>query len=215
MIRAIIPTRKKPYRKSLTELIQYFNSLGIDVDIKVGFPSVLSAVKDGLSKLSPNDIVIICHDDIVIQDRHLVERLEEKLIPGVGYVGIAGSTALTDVAIWWENKQFMSGSLYHVDERGLHLAYYGPCKDVVVLDGVFLACRARTLLETIEACPDTGFDYYDISLTFAAYAKGLTNKTFTLNLIHSSGGYRMFEERFEKSKQIFLNRFGNQLPVIL
>tara|TARA_R110000868_G_scaffold13711_10_gene63632 strand:+ start:8751 stop:9308 length:558 start_codon:yes stop_codon:yes gene_type:complete len=157
--------------------------------------------QEGLDKLKPNryDIIIMCHDDIeILTDREeFTNLLENALYPvKIGFVGPAGTSYLGADAVWWDmtrrQQGFHSGFVFQgLDRQTMQPNYFGPTKDVVVLDGLFLACRKSTLDLIDMSQPATfpwGWDFYDLYYTMTAYTKGFTNRTVPIIMLHNSSG---------------------------
>jgi len=95
--------------ETTSNLLEYFKRCDIQSKLLVDEKSIFDAYENGIDKLQadPNDIVILCHDDIKILTDPIVftSLLKEKLSkPNVGFVGVAGTKILSRderVLDWW------------------------------------------------------------------------------------------------------------------
>lgn len=201
MIYAIICSRKDKPTKGLPKLLNYIAKANILYHISYDAESIFKGYEDGLKALTPEpeDIVILCHDDIeILSDRDFfVDTLVNSLrSQKVGFVGLAGTTHFAADAVWWDLKRrqqgLHSGFVFQgEDYESMTPNYFGPCRDVVALDGVFLAARKSTLdligLQKPKELPNN-WDFYDIYYTLKSYEHGFINKTIPILIIHNSNG---------------------------
>jgi hypothetical protein len=222
MIYSVICSRSNKPNNTLPKLLSYFNRNNIKYWVSYDANSMFEGYKLGIEKLnpSPDDIVILCHDDIEILSEGSVfkEILTTELISGdVGFVGPAGTTHLGADAVWWDmtrrQQGLHSGFVFQGhDYKTMTPNYFGPCRNVVVLDGLFLAARKSTLdkigLNKPKEFP-TNWDFYDLYYTLTAYEMGLTNKAIPIVILHNSNGY--MRETWEANRLGFKKIF--RLPV--
>jgi len=222
MIYAIICSRTTKPSKTLPKLLSYLIEANIKYHVSYDANSMFEGYQTGLDTLNPGreDIVIMCHDDIeVLSDRVVFKRtLEEALAKkSVGFVGPAGTTYLGSDAIWWDiNRRatgLHSGFVFQGDDHNTMTPnYFGPCRNVVVIDGLFLAARRETLDQIGLGKPKefpTNWDFYDLYYTLSAYEQGFTNKTVPIVVLHNSNGY--MRETWDANRQAFRKMF--RLPV--
>ena len=160
------------------------------------------------------EVLVFTHTDVRIWAGRKLwsDMIQECLNSGTGFVGVAGTTILGDDAIWWNDVRgaLKRGNVAHHDEQfGTYMSLFGPYGDVVVLDGVFLACRA-SLAREIRFPEDTGFHFYDIETTLCVHTLLLRNKVIALPLFHGSQG--KVNEEWQKAREKFLNRYHEYLP---
>ena len=142
-----------------------------------------------------------------------------------GFVGVAGARVFNQSAVWWEGAQSNgspnhSGIVWHGKKLDdMFMSFYGaPAGNVVVLDGLFLAAKGRTVNSIQLTKPKTfegDWDFYDIFYTFQAYRKGLKNKAIPIQILHGSGGELAGRESWFKNKDAFLRLFGQYLPATI
>jgi len=206
MIYSIICSRKDKRPVNFDNLLKYFIEANIHCVVAYDQEGVFQGYNNTLNNLheafnvKDDDIIILCHDDIqIFSDRdQFVKTLTDSLASdSVGFVGPAGTTLLGTNAMWWDPHLRQQG--YHrgfvfqgSDVNKLTPNYFGPHGNVVVLDGLFLAAKKKTIdkiggLGKPKEFPN-GWDYYDLFYTMTAYEKGFTNKTVPIILTHYSDG---------------------------
>ena len=193
-IYSLICSRDNNYSATTLELFRYFKSCNIEVKNLIGFKSIFNAYNDGFNRLKcdPNDIIIMCHDDIEVKmpQTNFLQELTSNLNED-GFIGVAGTAALTESCCWWENKFALRGKVEHGPKDKPYMTFFGLPGETVVMDGVFLACRASTLMRLTLPKPDsfTGlWDFYDLYFTFQSYLLGFHNKVVPIMIRHESPG---------------------------
>ena len=226
-IYAVICTRSADkYTKTTEKLLKYYSEAGIKVVLLANQSSIFSAYTLALKKIKPGpeDIVIFCHDDIVIRDSEseFVQMLQDELHDNsVGFVGPAGTTYLTRNAVWWNQDIWRMGGhrgcVYHLNGQGReYKTFYGDPGPVVVLDGLFLAAKGRTLQEIDFERPEYFeglWDFYDIHYTTQAHLKGFTNKAIKMNILHNSAGELAGRESWHRNREAFIA--NTELPMLI
>jgi hypothetical protein len=189
--------------------------------------SIFSGYKNAFDKIDPddNDIFILCHDDIEINEtpEDIVKGISIVNAEGFGFAGVAGTKLLGVDAVWWEQERWKqghhSGQVHHLEKktRGatdtFYPTYYGPTSKVVALDGLFLAVSAKTLRHIGLEKPSYligDWDFYDIYYTFSAYKEGFTNITIPLKVAHHSSGELVGREGWTQNRIAFIQ--NNKLP---
>jgi len=211
-LKVIIPTKS---RESVNKnLLSYLEDAGAKVYLMENKKSIFEAFST--ISYENNEIIIFCHDDIEIISNKF--QLKEQLLsnlsqPRVGFVGVAGAVKIPKSGVWWEDlkqpkhisENSLAGSVLH---KGESLSFFGPYKDVEVLDGLFLAATGSTLNKINLKKPDyfpALWDFYDIYYTYQATKKKLINKVIPIFVNHDSLGYP--REGWENNKNAFVKEF--------
>ena len=227
-IHAVICTRDRNDVSTTTDkLIKFLCECGIAVYLLSGAKSIFKAYSGALAKIDPSkdDIVIFCHDDIEIREKpsEFVQKLQDSLaLPETGFVGPAGTTHLTENAIWWNQEVWQNGGhrgkVVHIEPQNKeYLTYYGKPDDVVVLDGLFLAAKPKVLKEVGLEKPEYfegEWDFYDIHYTSKAFLLGYTNKVLDLNIFHNSRGELVGRDSWHKNREAFIEKTDLPLQII-
>ncbi|MFM9101189.1 MAG: hypothetical protein ACKOPS_07580, partial [Cyanobium sp.] len=104
-------------------------------------------------QLSPQSLVVFCHDDVWLGDQPLEAQLCEAL-QQFDLIGVAGSRRLIPgQPTWWLQPDgrtwdhpHLLGAISHGDPQASEPIRFGPSPaQATLLDGVFLAARAGTL----------------------------------------------------------------------
>ena len=105
----------------------------------------------------------------------------------------------------------------HLNEKKLpYPTFYGPYDNVAVLDGLFLAAKAKNLKTVGLEKPqyfEGEWDFYDIHYTTTALKHGMKNRAVPIPMIHHSSGQLVGRDSWHKNRQAFIN--NNTLPIIL
>lgn len=222
-IHAFICTRSTNHSPTTHSLLSYLDRIGAVTHLLVNKASIFSAYAEELKTITDkNDIVIMMHDDIEIlsDPETFKEELEQALFDSrCGFVGVAGATKLTQDAVWWNREvwqnQGLRGTVFHGKHRSVMTStLYGPPGKVVVMDGLFLAAKARTLEDIGLEKPKTftgDWDFYDIYYTLSAYEKGYYNKVLPIVLRHESVGNLAGRDSWHENRKKLLGLF--RLPI--
>jgi len=210
--------------KSLGNLIEYCNDQEA-LSIKVAYDanSIYEGHQENInyfksSPLESGDIIVLCHDDINIlsKPKDLVSNLQLARKPGVGFVGLAGSCYMPRDGAWWNARTTGNarGFVFQgQNEESMTPNYFGKSGQVLVLDGCLLAITYGNLKKVGLQQPEylgTGWDFYDIHLTYKAYLDGFANYTVPIIAMHESNG--MMREGWYTAKEKFLRYHAATLP---
>jgi len=225
-IYAFICTRTKEVNDITLELLSFLNTNNIKVHLLVNSSSIFKAYSNALKKVNPDDedIIILCHDDIQIttKNKDFVKILKEELEnPEICFVGPAGTRFLGQDAVWWnwDNHKmgYHSGLVMHLNEKKQpYPTFYGPYDNVAVLDGLFLAAKAKNLRKIGLEKPEYfegEWDFYDIHYTTTALKNGMRNRAVPITMIHHSSGQLVGRDSWHKNRQAFIDH--NKLPISL
>lgn len=205
---------------------------GVDVSVSARCANTLplgAAHNGAVDERHRDHLVVFVHDDVLLEDWHLAHRLDEALAH-YDVVGVAGNRRrLSGQPAWhfaqfvgqWSPPQDLVGCVGHDTmhrtdggRRVRVISHYGHGHDRVrLIDGVFLAMRGRTWLDSgIRFDPALGFDFYDLDLCRQAELRGLRLGIWPIALTHMSvGGYSA--ERWRLSYQHYLAKWGEAAPV--
>lgn len=225
---AVICTRsREDISPTAHALMNYYTSIGVKILLMCNQGSIFTAYSTAFQKANPDpeDLFIFCHDDIEIHDQkeEFISNLIKETEPeDVGFVGPAGTTELGKDAVWWDRNNWRAGKhrgrVYHIhpDEIKPVDTLYGPAGEVVVLDGLFLAARARTISKIGLEKPEYfegRWDFYDIHYTSKAFLQGFTNKAINIKIIHHSLGELVGRDSWHKNREAFISKIELPLKV--
>lgn len=180
--------------------------------------SIFRAYNKGIELTRECVYVCFCHEDIEIEYMD-IKTLESMFkLDCTGFIGVAGAKKLPDNGMWWtgydgtnNHHPNLSGQAGHVKREPTHgyaLAKwyntYGTFGQVEVLDGVILFCK-RELLNVIQWDEKyfTGWDFYDITITWKVNQLGYKNFTYpNIKLYHE--GLGNLRDTYEVNRLKFL-----------
>jgi hypothetical protein len=218
----IICTREVNYKDITTHLSLYLKEAIDEYPTFVfGASSIFKGYEEGLLKINPRsqDIIILCHDDIKIltDPRIFKDYLKILSKKDTGFIGVAGTSYFNDPCVWWQSpRDTLKGIVWHGDDHVKAPAtYFGPYGEAVVMDGVFLACRAELLHKIGMSQPDYlpgSWDFYDILMTLKANLMGYHNYVVPINIMHNSPGLGILQDSWKKNREAMVNKFKKHFP---
>lgn len=176
----------------------------------------LSQVYNEILNESTTDIVVLCHDDIYFDTTSWYNKILNHFQKReFGILGIAGTTYMPQTGKWWEMRNKMYGIVNHEHKGKKWESKYSSSlgndiKEVVVVDGLFLALRKSKLKKSFdETVP--GFHFYDIEFCFQNFLEGVKlGVIFNVRVTHKSIGET--NEQWEINRKSFESKYSNQLP---
>ena len=167
-----------------------------------------------------NDIVVCCHNDIELSKnwgKHLINDFDKN--PEFGIIGKAGTSYFPSSGIFWEKKEFtMVGQVYHNPEKGKKwLSSYSPKLPIIVpvvsIDGLFISFNIKKIKHKFDESFGK-FHFYDHGFCIPNYIDGVKiGVTSSFEITHKSIGVP--NEEFFKTKDIFVEKYKNVLPIDL
>ena len=224
MIYFSVCTRKNKQPKSLSKLISYCNSNNnIRINISYDSSSIYEGHKQNINffnnlNIKDNDIIVLCHDDLEIlsKSEDLIHYLEMARKPKVGFLGLAGGCYVPQDGGWWNARKHGAarGFVFQGDsQENMYPNYFGKPGQVVVMDGILLAATYKTI-KTVgldePAYLKTGWDFYDIHLTYKAHLDGFFNYVVPIIAMHESSG--QMREGWYQARLNFLKNHASTLP---
>lgn len=165
------------------------------------------------------EVLVFAHDDIYLTDFYWVGQLMNAL-NHFDIVGVAGnkrrvphqpSWAALDEHLHWDSPDNLSGIVGHGSGfPDVEFSIYGtPCKEVKLLDGVFIACRKKTLNDfNLRFDERFDFDFYDLDFCRQAEQSGARMGTWCISLIHQSLG-DLTTERWQSARSKYFEKWGD------
>lgn len=165
------------------------------------------------------DIYIFLHDDVVVNDSLLYNKLFDAEKRGRDVVGVAGSKGFEipnpDVPTgWWSppnQRHGLAGAVNHlqVTPNGQEMSCmtsYGPCPSrVLAIDGCFICLmnegRKLRFNETFD------FNHYDTALCMDAYKQGMNVGVEPIFISHKSPGQGFLKPEFLESQRKFIKEY--------
>ena len=169
---------------------------------------------------SENNIIVCCHNDIKLETKWGVKLLNDfKNNPDYGIIGKAGSCYFPESGVYWERMQeTMVGQVYHhpdghkkwVNNYSAKLPFLIP---VVTIDGLFISFDKTKIKHQFDETIGK-FHFYDHLFCVPNYLDGVKiGVTSSFEITHQSVGQP--NQEFWESKEKFLEKWGNNLPLDL
>jgi len=159
------------------------------------------------------DCILFVHDDVFIDSINFLVEIRNSFKRGFDVVGLAGGSKLQirKPCLWHImcKREALSGIVSHYQNN----TDYSPTvfgstpKEVVLLDGVFLAIRTKSIAkEKIRFDTNlTGFHHYDLKFCLDCHLAGLRLTTAPIHVIHESPGLLNHTESYSNSEEYFYN----------
>lgn len=181
--------------------------------------SLAELYNKGISE-SIYDIVVCIHNDVKMETgwgKKLLKDFESN--PDYGIIGKAGSCYFPESGVYWERmQQTMVGQVYHFPEgHKKWLNKYSVKTDflipVVTIDGLFISFNKKKIKHRFDESIGK-FHFYDHPFCLSNYLDGVKiGVTSSFEITHQSVG--MPNDEFYKSKEVFLQKYGQYLPIDL
>lgn len=164
---------------------------------KSGLPAIYNKAIDEAN--DDPSILLFVHDDVHICDFLWFNQIINGL-SRFDIIGVAGTKrrvskqpawCFIDDKFTWDSQENLSGLVGHgTGIPDYKLSIFGPPgQEVKLLDGLFIACYSKTLLSNnirFDECFD--FHFYDLDFCRQAEKKGLKMGTWSISVVHESGG---------------------------
>lgn len=179
--------------------------------------SLTKAYNRGL-KQAKNDIVVFCHDDIIIETKQWGKKLEKLFNKNEGYgiIGVAGTKYMSKTGRWWDDRTKMYGKVAHTHEGKTWLSSYSDdlgdrIEETVIVDGVWFAVHKNRLKKDFDESVE-GFHFYDVSFCFQNRLEGVkVGVTTKIRINHMSIGQT--NDQWEENRKIFAENYKDKLPI--
>lgn len=178
------------------EYAAFKNSVAENVYERVEFLPIKNDVAKSLSEAyhigqqnAKGDIIVYCHQDIIIQDRRFARLLTEACNqPRCGFVGVIGALHNSARSWWEQGKNNLRGRVLQSDKTGARQPtvldfgkYKGPAAQ---LDGLFLATPRKDW--TFYDIP--GIHFVDLLMCNQARERNFENYIANIYIEHTSWG---------------------------
>jgi GT2 family glycosyltransferase len=181
--------------------------------------SLAKLYNKGISESNFN-IVCCIHNDIKLEKNWGKKLLEDfSNNPDYGIIGKAGSCYFPESGVYWDKmRQTMVGQVYHYPEgQKKWLSKYSPklpyLIPVVTIDGLFISFDKTKIKHKFDESFGK-FHFYDHGFTIPNYLDSVKiGVTSSFEITHQSVGQP--NQEFFDSKKIFLEKYGDKLPLDL
>jgi GT2 family glycosyltransferase len=177
--------------------------------------------KTGLSKLYNSFLkeentgkkIIFVHDDVLIEDLFLLEKLEDAF-DSYDIIGLAGAKSCdlnSQIPAWhlMSKREDFVGEVSHSDMKKFWTNSYGitPSRSLII-DGLFIAVNVKKLLETnTKFDEDFTFHHYDITFCLNANQNKLKIGVYPIKVTHYGLGDSMMSQEWRESALKFQKKY--------
>ena len=178
----------------------------------------LAEVYNEIINESPNDIIILTHDDIYFDTKAWYSKITRHFEKtDFGIFGMAGTTHLSETGMWWDpsKRKNMIGIVNHENggkkwESKYSEAFGNDIRQSVIVDGVFIAIHRGRIKKHFNE-DFKGFHFYDLPFCFENHLEGVKVGVITnIRITHKSIG--MTNEQWEKNRVLFVEKYSSNLP---
>jgi GT2 family glycosyltransferase len=179
-----------------------------------GSKSLTECYNEGLDK-TKNNIVVFCHDDIILKEGWGKKVLKHFKETEYGILGMAGTTDMSEIGRWWQDNTKMIGIVSHSHEgKTWENRYSANFEDEVIetvmLDGLFFVVNKERIKTNFDE-NFKGFHFYDVDFTFNNHLNGVkVGVMFDVKITHKSIG--MTNDEWEKNREQFVEKYKDKLP---
>ena len=159
-----------------------------------------------------NKTVLFVHDDVVLEDLFLYEKLISSPYPITGLAGAKSFNKGSENLAWHlcaPKEDYVGEVAHYHKDRGIWTTCFGPTNSrALVIDGLFIAVKTKELAEkNLTFNNEFGFHFYDISFCLNAHEKKVACGVLPIKVIHYGLGDSMltteWKEANAKFKQIY------------
>jgi len=151
--------------------------------------------------------VLFVHDDVVLEDLFLYEKLINSPYSITGLAGAKSFNKQADKLAWHlcAPKQDFVGEVAHIKDDNIWTTVFGQSKSrALIIDGLFISVKVKDLTEkNLEFDNNFSFHFYDIAFCLKANEKKVTVGVFPIRAIHYWLGDSMLTPHWEETNKKF------------
>jgi hypothetical protein len=151
--------------------------------------------------------VLFVHDDVVLEDLFLYEKLINSPYSITGLAGAKSFNKQADKLAWHlcAPKQDFVGEVAHIKDDNIWTTVFGQSKSrALIIDGLFISVKVKDLTEkNLEFDNNFGFHFYDIAFCLRANEKKVTVGVLPIRAIHYGLGDSMLTSHWEETNKKF------------
>jgi hypothetical protein len=152
--------------------------------------------------------VLFVHDDVILDDLFLYEKLTESPYSITGLAGAKTFNKQSQKLAWHlsADRADYVGEVAHVNSNGqVWTTVFGPTKSrALTIDGLFISCRVKDLVENkLEFDERFNFHFYDIAFCLRANEKKVSCGVLPIHVIHYGLGDSMLTADWEQTSERF------------
>lgn len=205
---------QKPISLSLKKQYESTSNINFHIfkDNKRGLGSCYNEILKDPSNI--DKVVLFVHDDVVLEDLFLYEKLMSSPYSITGLAGTKAFNKQADKMAWHlasTGREDFVGEVAHVNkDNQVWTTIFGPTHSrALIVDGLFIACRVKDLVDK-ELYFDEQFEWhhYDMSFCLRANEKKVTVGVLPIKVLHYGLGDSMLTPEWEESNKKFKEIYG-------
>lgn len=203
---------QRPIFLSLKRQYEINSNVDIHVfkDNKKGLSECYNEVINNPQNL--NKTVLFVHDDVVLEDVFLYEKLINS---PYSITGLAGSKTFNkgSQTLAWHiaagDKSNLIGEVAHSAENKTWTTVFGPTNSrALIIDGLFIACKIKDIVDKqLTFDEDFRFHFYDIAFCLRANTNQVTCGVLPIRVIHYGLGDSMLTSDWENANLLFKQKY--------
>jgi hypothetical protein len=155
-----------------------------------------------------NKTVLFVHDDVVLEDLFLYEKLISSPYSITGLAGAKTFNKSLDKLAWHlaADRSSFVGEVAHINKEGaVWTTCFGPTNSrALTIDGLFVSCKIHNLLENdLLFDEEFAFHFYDLAFCMRANDKKVTCGVLPIKVVHHGLGDSMLTKEWEEANVKF------------
>jgi hypothetical protein len=158
-----------------------------------------------------NKTVLFVHDDVVLEDLFLYEKLMSSPYSITGLAGAKTFDTSKEKLAWHLCSQPNNyvGEVTHCHGEKVWTTCFGPTNArALIVDGLFISCKINDINEgQLEFDEQFDFHFYDIAFCFQANKKHVKCGVMPIRVVHYGIGDSMLTPEWEKANKEFKQKY--------
>jgi hypothetical protein len=158
-----------------------------------------------------NKTVLFVHDDVVLEDLFLYEKLIESPYSITGLAGAKTFNMNAQTLAWHlaSDRRDYVGEVAHCKDGNVWTTVFGPTNSrALILDGLFLSCKVKDLKEKdVQFDNDFKYHFYDIAFCLNANKNKAACGVLPIRMQHYGLGDSMLTDEFKQSEILFKQKY--------
>lgn len=154
-----------------------------------------------------NKTVLFVHDDVVLEDLFLYEKLINSPYSITGLAGAKSFNKQSHKLAWHLSapREDHVGEVAHSNSEHTWTTVFGSTNSrALIIDGLFVACKVKDLIEKdLTFDENFNFHFYDIAFCLRANNKKVTCGVLPIRVIHYGLGDSMLTDQWEEANSKF------------
>lgn len=154
-----------------------------------------------------NKTVLFVHDDVVLEDIFLYEKLIESPYSITGLAGATTFNKHSQMLAWHlaADRSSFVGEVSHFANNKTWTTVFGSTNSrALTIDGLFIACKVNDIIsKNLEFDVNFNFHFYDIAFCLRANEAKVTCGVLPIKVVHHGLGDSMLTNEWEEANKHF------------